>query len=193
MEMEKRLPPAAGTTPPADAASFLKESAKEGMVYLLGDSDMIADIQPNFQSHNFALALGMIDQATGDRDLLEVRGRGAATRPFSTLKKIMQEAKERIQKDVESMQAEAEKLATDVNSQRSAKDRNNALLKGWKEMQAKETQLRKQIYQKEKEAKKEYESLVFGIKWRNVFLPPLLVALAGLGVFITRKVRTAAH
>ena len=91
------------------------------------------------------------------------------------------------------MQAEAEKLATDVNSQRSAKDRNNALLKGWKDMQAKETQLRKQIYQKEKEAKKEYESLVFGIKWRNVFLPPLRVALAGLGVFITRKVRTAAH
>ncbi len=189
------LPPAAGTTPPADAPSFLKESAegKDGIVYLLGDSDMIADIQPNFQSHNFALALGMIDQASGDRDLLEVRGRGAATRPFSTLKKIMQEANDKIQKDVESMQAEAEKLATDVNSQRSAKDRNNALLKGWKEMQAKETTLRKQIYQKQKEAKKEYESMIFGIKWRNVFLPPLLVALAGIAVFITRKVRTAAH
>ncbi len=163
------------------------------MVYLLGDSDMVADIQPNFQSNNFALAIGMIDQASGDRDLMEVRGRGAATRPFSTLKKIMQEANERIQKDVESMQAEAEKLATDVNSQRTAKDRNNALIKGWKDMQAKETQLRKQIYQKQKEAKKEYEGMIFGIKWRNVFLPPLFVALAGLAVFITRKVRTAAH
>lgn len=190
------LPPAAGTTPPTpatDAPAFLKEAAKDGMVYLLGDSDMIADIQPNFQSHNFALALGMIDQASGDRDLLEVRGRGAATRPFSTLKKIMQDANEKIQKDVESMQAEAEKLATDVNSQRTAKDRNNALLKGWKEMQDKEKKLRSQIYQKQKEAKKEYESLIFGIKWRNVFLPPLIVALAGIGVLITRKVRTAAH
>ncbi len=186
------LPPAAGTTPAAaDAPAFLKEG--EGMVYLLGDSDMVADIQPNFQSNNFALAIGMIDQASGDRDLMEVRGRGAATRPFSTLKKIMQEANERIQKDVESMQAEAEKLATDVNSQRTAKDRNNALIKGWKDMQAKETQLRKQIYQKQKEAKKEYEGMIFGIKWRNVFLPPLFVALAGLAVFITRKVRTAAH
>ena len=154
---------------------------------------MIADIQPNFQSHNFALALGMIDQASGDRDLLEVRGRGAATRPFSTLKKIMQDANEKIQKDVESMQAEAEKLATDVNNQRTAKDRNNALLKGWKEMQDKEKKLRSAIYQKQKEAKREYEGLIFGIKWRNVFLPPLIVALAGIGVFITRKVRTAAH
>jgi ABC-type uncharacterized transport system involved in gliding motility auxiliary subunit len=187
------LPPAAGVTPPADPASFLKESTKEGLVYLVADSDMLADIQPNWQSHNFALALGMIDEAAGDRDLLEVRSRGSSTRPFSALKKIAEQANERIREKLQSMDAEVERINKELNEKQTAKDRNIALFQGMRELQAKEREVSKARYQLQKEAKKEIDDVVFGWKWKNVFLPPLIIALAGVGVFIARRISTAAH
>jgi len=144
-------------------------------------------------SSNFALAMGMVDQAAGDRDLLEVRGRGAATRPFSALKKIIDEANQRIRKDVETWQADLQNAQSEISKITSSKDRIAAGIQARKDLQAKVTKLNKQIYNAQKEAKKEYDGVIFGIKWKNVFLPPLLVALAGIAVFVLRKVRTAAH
>jgi ABC-type uncharacterized transport system involved in gliding motility auxiliary subunit len=163
------------------------------MVYLVGDSDMIADIQPNMMSSNFALAMGMVDQAAGDRDLLEVRGRGAATRPFSALKKIIDEANQRIRKDVETWQGDLQKAQTEIQTITNSKERAIANIQARKDLKAKVEKLNKQIYNAQKEAKKEYDGVIFGIKWKNVFLPPLLVALAGIAVFVIRKFRTAAH
>ncbi len=187
------LPPAAGVTPEADPASFLKESSKEGLVYLVADSDMLADIQPNWQSHNFALALGMIDEAAGDRDLLEVRSRGASTRPFSALKKIAEDANERIREKLQSMDAEVERINKELNEKQTAKDRNIALFQGMRELEAKSREVAKARYQLQKEAKKEIDGVIFGWKWKNVFLPPLMVALLGIGVYIARRISTAAH
>ena len=154
---------------------------------------MLADIQPNWQSHNFALALGMIDQATGDRDLLEVRGRGAATRPFSALKKIAEAANERIKKDMESMNAEVDRINQDLTTKRGSKDRNIAFIQGMRDLEAKSRQVEMAKYQKQKEAKKEINDVIFGWKWKSVFLPPLIVALLGAGVYIARRISTAAH
>ena len=188
------LPPAAGATPVgATPAPFLKESSKEGLVYLFADSDLIADIQPNFQSHNFALALGAIDQATGDRDLLQVRSRGAATRPFSAIKRIDEAANERIKEKLAGMDAETERITKEINEKKTNKDRNQVIFQAMKELQAKSNEVGKARYQLTKEAKKEKDDVVFGWKWKNVFLPPLMVMLLGIGVFIARRVHTAAH
>jgi ABC-type uncharacterized transport system involved in gliding motility auxiliary subunit len=163
------------------------------LVYLVGDSDMIADLQPNMSSSNFALALGMVDQAVGDRDLLEVRGRGAATRPFSALKNIIQQANQRIQKDVESWQNDVKTAQEEITKITSGKQRQIVAIQARKDLQAKVNTLQKKIYDAQKAAKKEYDGVIFSIKWKNVFLPPLLVALAGIVVFIIRKVRTVAQ
>ena len=62
-----------------------------------------------------------------------------------------------------------------------------------KDLQAKSNEVGKARYQLQKEAKKEINDVIFGWKWKNVFLPPLMVMLAGIGVFIARRARTAAH
>lgn len=184
--------PAALATPPAEAQ--LKESKKEGVVYLVADSDILFDqVGPVFNSHDFALAMNMIDQAAGDPDLMQVRGRGSAIRPFSALKKIADDANAKIQKDVEQMQGELAKIQEDINSKKTGKERNAALYKGMVELQQKQRDLNKNIYQKQKEARKEYDQVIFGIKWRNLLIPPLLWLVAGLAVFLIRKTRTAAH
>ena len=184
--------PATPATPPAEAQ--LKESKKEGVVYLVADSDILFDqVGPVFNSHDFALAMNMIDQAAGDPDLMQVRGRGSAIRPFSALKKIADDANAKIQKDVEQMQGELAKIQEDINSKKTGKERNAALYKGMVELQQKQRDLNKNIYQKQKEARKEYDQVIFGIKWRNLLIPPLLWLIAGLAVFLVRKTRTAAH
>ncbi|MEN9284119.1 MAG: hypothetical protein RLZZ179_1612 [Verrucomicrobiota bacterium] len=184
--------PGTPATPPAEAQ--LKESKKEGVVYLVADSDILFDqVGPVFNSHDFALAMNMIDQAAGDPDLMQVRGRGSAIRPFSALKKIADDANAKIQKDVEQMQGELAKIQEDINSKKTGKERNAALYKGMVELQQKQRDLNKNIYQKQKEARKEYDQVIFGIKWRNLLIPPLLWLIAGLAVFLVRKTRTAAH
>lgn len=154
---------------------------------------MIADLGPNQNSHNFALAMGMVDQAAGDRDLLEVRGRGAATRPFSALKKIIQDSNQRIQKDVETWQTDVQKAQEEIRTITDRKDRVAASIQARKDLQAKVQKLNKQIYQAQKDAKKEYDGVIFNIKWKNVFLPPILIALAGIAVFVVRRFKTAAQ
>ncbi len=181
--------PAAPAVPAGEAP--LKEAVKEGMVYLVGDSDMISDGLP--PSYNLPLIQRMVDQAANDRDLMSVRGRGPATRPFTALREIVKKANDRIQKDVNDMEAEIERINAEISSKKTAKERNQSIWQGLKEMDEKQKELTRKKYLKIKEAKKEYDDVIFGWKWKNVFIPPALVALIGLGVFITRKATTAAH
>jgi ABC-type uncharacterized transport system involved in gliding motility auxiliary subunit len=184
--------PGAPATPPADAP--LKESKKEGVVYLVADSDILFDqVGPVFNSHDFALAMNMIDQAAGDPDLMQVRGRGSAIRPFSALKKISDDANSKIQKDVEQMQGELTKIQEEINSKKSGKERNAAIFKGMDEFKQQQIALNKKIYQKQKEARKEYDTVILGIKRRNLLIPPLIWLAIGLTVYVVRKARTAAH
>ncbi len=184
--------PGAPATPPTDAP--LKESKKEGVVYLVADSDILFDqVQPVYDSADVPFAMNMIDQAAGDRDLMKVRSRGSAIRPFSALKKIADDANSKIQKDVQDMQGELKKIQEEINSKKSGKERNAAIFKGMDEFKEKGKELDKKIYQKQKEARKEYDTVILGIKRRNLLIPPLIWLAIGLTVFVVRKSRTAAH
>ncbi len=194
--------PAAGSTPIPVAPSGdpnqpapLKESTKDGLVYLVADADMLADVlTPRIlQNSNLPFALNLVDQAAGDQDLMGIRSRGSARRPFDTLNNIRAEANERIKNDLQSMNSEVEKLNTDIQSQKTSKDRNNALFAGLRAMEAKQREINKRIYEKQKEANKEVKAKENFIQWINILLMPLLIALAGLAVFVLRKVKTSAR
>lgn len=184
--------PATPAAPPADAP--LKESKKEGVVYLVADSDILFDqVQPVFDSQDVPFAMNMIDQAAGDPDLMKVRSRGSAIRPFSALKKIDDDATAKIQKDVQDMQGELTKIQEEINSKKSGKERNAAIFKGMDEFKQQQKALNNKIYQKQKEARKEYDTVILGIKRRNLLIPPLIWLAIGLTVYVVRKSRTAAH
>jgi ABC-type uncharacterized transport system involved in gliding motility auxiliary subunit len=137
--------------------------------------------------------MNLVDQAAGDKDLMSIRSRGSARRPFDTLNNIRAEANERIKNDLESMNKEVEKLNTDIQSQKTSKDRNNALFAGLRAMETKQREINKRIYEKQKEANKEVKSKENFIQWMNILLMPLLIAGFGLAVFVLRKVKTSAR
>ena len=173
----------------------MKESKKEGLVYLVADSDMLCDLltQQMQDTGNVAMAMNMVDEAAGDADLMSVRSRGAAIRPFTTLNKIKEAAEKKIRAEVDKLNEERQKLMDKVNTGKTNKERMTAFYKGLEEDRKRQQQIGAQIYQKQKEARKEIESQVNALKWKNVLIPPAIIALIGIGVFVTRSFRTAAH
>jgi ABC-type uncharacterized transport system involved in gliding motility auxiliary subunit len=165
------------------------------MVYLVADSDMLCDLltQQMQDTGNIAMALNMVDEAAGDPDLMSVRSRGAAIRPFSKLNEIKEAAEKKIRADVDKLNEERQKLMDSINNAKSAKDRAKAFYSGLEADRKKQQEIGAQIYQKQKEARKEIEAEVNAIKWKNVLIPPAVLALLGIGVFIARSFRTAAQ
>ena len=150
-------------------------------------------IGPVAQSHDFALAMNVIDEAAGDSDLMEVRSRGSSVRPFTELNKIRDEANKKIQDDVAKMQEEVNKVAGEISSAKSNKDRNIAIMNTFREAEKKQRELNRAIWQKQKEAKKEFDGIVQSMKARTVLIPLLLILAAGIAVFFVRKSSTAAQ
>ena len=190
-------PPAPPVAPAGDPnqPAPLKESAKDGLVFLVADTDMLADVlTPQIlQNSNLPFALNLVDQAAGDKDLMSIRSRGSSRRPFDTLNNIRSEANERIKNDIESMNKEVEKLNTDISAQKTGKDRNAALFAGLKTMETKQREISKKIYEKQKEANKEVKAKENRIQWLNILVMPCLIAGLGLAVYILRKVKTSAR
>jgi len=192
--------PAPGSPPVAPSGDPnkpepLKESTKDGVVYLVADVDMLADmLTPQLlQNSNIPFAMNLVDQAAGDKDLMSIRSRGSARRPFDTLNNIRAEANKKIQSDMESMSKEVEKLNTDISAQKTGKDRNNALFAGLKTMELRQRDINKAIYEKQKEANKEVKSEENYIQWMNILFVPCLIAGIGLIVLVIRKVKTTAR
>ncbi len=201
------LPPPAGVNPPSAAPGTasagtapttteqLKESKKPGTVYLVADSDMLCDLLTRNmgETGNVAMALNMVDEAAGDADLMKVRSRGAAIRPFSTLNKIKEQAETKIRSELQKLEDERTKLQEKISTAKTNKERNQALYTGLMQDQKSQIEIGQKKYQLVKKAKKEIDEQVNSIKWKNVLIPPIVVALAGIVVFITRRFNTAAH
>lgn len=160
----------------------------------MADSDMLFDqIGPVAQSHNFALAMNMIDEAAGDSDLMEVRARGSSVRPFTKLNEIREEANKKISDEFNKTQEELNKVASEISTAKSNKERNLAMMNTFREAEKKQRELGKKKWDLEKQAKKEYDGIVQSMKAWTVVLPLVLILIAGLVVFIIRKINTAAQ
>src|SRR5882724_750110 len=91
---------------PAKDAAPLKESAAENAVVLVGDSDFINDgaaveIQEIFgqrivipRNGNIAFAQALVDQFAGDPDLMKLRSRASAARPFTVIRDMEAKAQQ---------------------------------------------------------------------------------------------------
>lgn len=178
-----------------DDSGSLKEATAEGVVYLVADSDMLVDfLSPMIaRNSNIPLALNMIDQAAGDHDLMAVRSRGSSRRPFSYLNRIQEEANAKIRQDIASMQAELDKINAEINSKKTAKERNEAIFAGLREFEQKRRELNGMIYEKQKSANKEVNARKDLIKWVNILLMPVVVTLVGIAVWLLRRTKTSAR
>ena len=193
---------------PADGA--LKESKTDGVVILVGDADFIYDIisfdqqmlqfgVANPANGNFAFAQNMIEQLSGDVNLVGTRSRGALRRPFTVVQKMQVEAQDEFRGTITKLNAEREAAQAKLRELQGKKEPGQRLIASPEQMaeikaqEKREREIGREIREINKRLRERTESLENKVKWGNIAGVPVLVAAAGIFFALIRKQRTKAQ
>jgi ABC-type uncharacterized transport system involved in gliding motility auxiliary subunit len=190
----------------------LKESKTDGVVLLVGDSDLLNDqvcVQvQNFLGYrlvrpmngNLNLVQSLVEQLAGDNDLISLRSRASLNRPFTRLKEMEAKAGRVWEDKVKELEAKKDETERKISELQSAKGGNDQ-----KFILSPEQQKELENYQKtvadankdlrvtQKNLRKETDALEFDTKVLNIAVMPCLVAATGIVLAVYKRKRTAAQ
>jgi ABC-type uncharacterized transport system involved in gliding motility auxiliary subunit len=192
----------------ADPGPALKTSQTETTVVLVGDSDLLNDgaavqIRDIFGQKvaipvngNLAFIQGLVEQMAGDPNLINLRGRATAARPFTRVKQMEAEAAQTYLGKIKSLEDSLTETRKKLESlQRTKAPAGGAILTA--EQQAEIESFRKraadtrrELKEVRRELRSDTESLEFWTKVVNIGAMPLLVAIAGIAIAIVRRRRS---
>lgn len=196
----------------AAGATGLKESTSDGVVILVGDTDLLFD-QFSVQVQNFfgqrlispfngnlSFVQNMVEQLIGDNDLIKVRSRAVQSRPFLVVKNIQAEAEKQYLAKIKSLEDEAAETQRKLNELMQSRDNKNPrgvilppeVQKDIANLRTKEAETNKQLKQVRKDLRRDIDSLETRLKWINIAGMPLLVAAAGVSLALVKRKKTAA-
>ena len=206
--------PNATPTPTPSTSSTpvsLKEATNEGVVVLIGDADFAFDtIAGNEQqvltqtvfsptNGNLNFIESSVEMLAGDSNLMSIRSRASANRPFLVVNQMEAAAEQHYQSKIDELENSIaqtkQKLAALQNSNPSDQKtvlspQQQAEIKKFRENEAK---FDKELKQVRKDLRQEIDSLQNTLKWINIAAMPLLVTLAGLGFAIFKRQSRAAR
>ncbi len=187
----------------------LKESTKETTVVLIGDSDMIQDqvavreIQNPFGPHwimpangNLSFAQGLVEQLSGDSDLIAMRSRASRERPFTVVKKIQADAEANYRSKIKELETSLTETQRKVSELQKGKEDGQRFIlspeqqQELENFQKKEADVKAQLKIVRKQVRAEIDSLETRVKWLNIAAMPAVVALSGLGLALFRRKQT---
>jgi ABC-type uncharacterized transport system involved in gliding motility auxiliary subunit len=181
--------------------AFIKESP-DTFVLLLSDVDMFADefcvarqqylgrliVQPF--NDNLIFFQNIVEQMSGDSDLIGIRTRRIRQRPLSKIMKIQAEAQDKYQKeifDLEKKRGEAQQRINELQHGKDGKQKyilSSQQVEEIKKYRTESAETAKKLKQTRKDLRKEIDSLQTMIQVVNSSLIPALVILAGLGMWL---------
>jgi ABC-type uncharacterized transport system involved in gliding motility auxiliary subunit len=194
---------------PKDAQ--LKESKSDGVVILVADTDMLADqvcvrvqnfmgyrmVQP--MNGNLNLVQSLVEQLSGDSDLISLRSRASLNRPFTRLKEMEAKAGREFEdqlKALEEKKSETERKISELQSSKAGNEQKFILSpeqqKELENYQKTVAEANKSLKVTRKNLRKETDSLEFWTKVVNIGAMPVLVAMTGIVLAIYKRKRTAA-
>lgn len=190
-------------------ATVLKEAKSDTVVYLFGDVDFLNDaysveVNPMLglampRNGNLALVQNLVEQASGDVNLVGARGRASVSRPFTVVQKMEAEARARYQGKIEGLNRKVEELQSKLNDVQIKQEGNTSKIILTKDQQEAIANFKKQQVEARKDLRKERRNLDVDVKnlenrvkWLNIAAMPLLVSAAGIALAIARKNRTNA-
>jgi ABC-type uncharacterized transport system involved in gliding motility auxiliary subunit len=193
------------------AGDSLKESKVSTAVVLFGDSDMIFDpftirrmdtpfgALQTAMNANLNLAQNVIDQMTGDSNLIAVRSRATMNRPFTRVKEMEAAANVRFQSEIKRLEdsaAEAQRKINEMQAQKKDKDQRFILSPEQRteleKLRKEEAETRKRLKQVQKDLRKEVVSLQTRLKWVNILAVPLAVTATGILIAMVNRRKTSA-
>jgi ABC-type uncharacterized transport system involved in gliding motility auxiliary subunit len=178
----------------------IKESKGETAVILVGDSDFLYDqfcvqVQNVFgqkivipRNGNLNLCQNMVEQMSGDSNLIAVRSRATVNRPFTVVQQMQAKAegeyRDKIKKVEESLQ-ETQKRLNELQAKKE-KGQRFVLSKEQQEevekFKKKEAESKKELKEVRKNLRQDIDALENRVKWMNIAGMPVLVSLFGLGL-----------
>ncbi|HEY1582757.1 MAG TPA: Gldg family protein [Chthoniobacterales bacterium] len=199
--------PSQSKRPNKKEESSLKES-KETAVVLVGDADMIQDpvairempnpfgrgrIMP--ANGNLAFAQGVVEQLSGDSNLIAVRSRASRERPFTVVKKIQADAEANYRSKTKELEKNLGDTQRKVNALQKSKETGQKFILSSEQQQEltnfqkKEAEVKAQLKTVRKQVRAEIDSLETRVEWLNIAAMPALVALSGLGLALWKRNR----
>jgi ABC-type uncharacterized transport system involved in gliding motility auxiliary subunit len=189
----------------------LKESTGNGVVILVGDSDMLNDqvcvqvqeilgyrmVRP--VNGNLNLVQSFVEQLSGDSDLMSLRSRASLDRPFTRLKDMQAKAGREFEtkvKELEESKSETERKISELQSQKSGNEQKFILSpeqqKEMENYQKTVADANKELKLVRKQLAKDTDALEFWTKVANIGVMPALVAVTGVVLALVKRKRTAA-
>ena len=212
----KPKPPEAEPNEKKEEASapetVLKESKQETTVVLVGDSDMIQDRVAVRQvgnpfgqrlfmpaNGNLAFAENLIDQLTGDSNLIAVRSRASRERPFTVVKTMQADAEASYRSKIKELEEGLADAQRKIGQLQSGKQEGQRFILSPQQQEElanfrkKEAEAKTQLKEVRKKLRADIDSLENRIKWLDIAGMPALVALTGLVFAIVKRRRSAAR
>lgn len=193
------------------AGDSLKETKGDNAVVLFGDADMLYDpftmrrIDSPFgalqmaMNANLNLAQNVVEQMTGDSNLIAVRSRAALARPFTRVKEMETAANEKFQSEIKRLEesaADSQRKINEMQAQKKDKDQRFILSPEQRteleKLRKEEVETRKHLKQVQKDLRKEVVSLQTRLKWINILAVPLAVTATGIVIAIVNRRKTSA-
>jgi len=195
----------------SESTVSLKKSEKDGVVLLFSDADMIYDqfcVQKQeilgqtfvqMTNGNISLFQNAVEQMAGDPELINVRSRSSARRPFTKLNEILRKAEEKYMGKVRALEDERRAAEARLNEiQANKPEGQEAILSEEQQTEIENFKIKavessKELRQVRKDLRREFDSLQALIKIGNTFAVALLVILTGILLALFRRARTAAR
>jgi ABC-type uncharacterized transport system involved in gliding motility auxiliary subunit len=189
----------------------LKESVKDGVVVLVGDTDMLYDqfavrVQNFFGQRlaspfngNLNFLQNVVEQMAGDSNLIGVRSRAVQSRPFTRVNEIKAQAEDQYRSKISQLEKDLSDAQQKLGELEQNKDKNQRFILSpeqqneIKQFQAKEAQTKRDLKEVRKQLRKDIDSLENRLKWINIAGMPFLVTAAGISLALLKRKKTAAQ
>ncbi|HCE44111.1 MAG TPA: hypothetical protein DET40_11230 [Lentisphaeria bacterium] len=193
---------------PESSSSSLKESQKESVVVLVGDSDMLYDelcvrstnilgqviTQP--LNDNLSLFQNLVGFLAGDSDLIQIRSRKVISRPFTVVKTIQSMAEQKYKNKLLELEDDLMKAQERLAKLQEQKTKNQKLILSPEQKEEirvfrqKEAKAKVELKNLRKDLRQDIDTLETRLKWMNIGLMPAIVILFGLGLALYRNRRS---
>jgi ABC-type uncharacterized transport system involved in gliding motility auxiliary subunit len=177
----------------------------------VGDTDMIQDpiaireVQNPFGQRwisptngNLSFAQSIVEQLSGDSNLIAVRSRASRERPFTVVKKIQADAEANYRskiKELEGSLTETQRKVTELQKGKETGQRFILSPEQQQELanfQKKEVEVKSQLKAVRKQVRSEIDALETRVEWLNIAAMPALVAFSGLGLALLKRKHSRA-
>lgn len=188
----------------------LKETKGDNSVVLIGDADMIYDgftlrkMNSPFgtiemaMNGNLNFAENLVEQLSGDNNLIAVRSRAVVEHPFTRVKKIEAEAQARYMDKIKELQDSRDKAIARLDELQQHKSQNQRFILSPEQqaeienLRTNEAKINGDLRTVQKDLRRDVVSLQHHVEWVNIAAMPAAVTLAGICLAVFKRKRTSA-